>query len=116
LWRIADPEVKPLASFQKSAGVAIARKDFPDYSMVYSAVPLHGATVFRSLLQQAGCRVMNAAPDVVYASDDLILLHTGTGGMKVLTLKNGKVLELELPKIGTRLLDSGTGLEVLIGY
>jgi hypothetical protein len=33
-----------------------------------------------------------------------------------LTLKNGKVLELDLPKIGTRLLDSGTGLEVLIGF
>ncbi len=116
VWRIADPEAKPLASFQKSAGVAIARKDFSDYSMVYSAVPLHGAKVFRSLLHQAGCQLMNATPDVVYASDDLILLHTGTGGPKVLTLKNGKVLELDLPKIGTRLLDSGTGLEVLIGF
>ena len=116
LWRIFDPEAKALASFQKNAGVAIARKDFYGYNMVYSAVPLHGANVFRSLLQQAGCQVMNTASDVVYASEDLILLHTGTVGPKVLTLKNGKVLELGLPKIGTRLLDSETGLEVLIGY
>jgi hypothetical protein len=116
LWRISDPEAKPLATFQKNAGVAIAQKDFSDYSMVYSAVPLHGAKVFRGLLQQAGCQVMNAAPDVVYASDDLILLHTGIGGHKALKLKNGKVLELELPKTATRLFDSGTGLEVLIGY
>jgi hypothetical protein len=110
---VADPEAKPLSKFQKNGGVAIARKEFSSHRVVYSAVPLHGAKVFRSLLQEAGCQVLQVAPDVVYAADDLMLFHTGTGGKKVLTLKNGKVLVLELPKIATRLLDSGTGVEAL---
>ncbi|MBK6996163.1 MAG: hypothetical protein IPH31_15020 [Lewinellaceae bacterium] len=81
--------------------------------MIYAAVPFHRSTVFQDLLQKAGCKVLNNAPDATFSSDEFIVLHTGTGGKRGLHLKNGKTLELELPKIATKLLDARTGKEVL---
>ncbi|MFN0173369.1 MAG: hypothetical protein ACKVU0_01885 [Saprospiraceae bacterium] len=110
---VSDSETEPLALLKENAGVAIARKNFPSHSMVYPAVPLHQSIVFQELLQKSGCKVLNNTPDATFSSADFIVLHTGTGGKRVLHLKNGEALELELPKIATKLLDAKTGKEVL---
>ncbi|MDO8368145.1 MAG: beta-galactosidase [Saprospiraceae bacterium] len=113
LLLVSDSGAVSLAALQDKGGVTIARKNFPNHTMVYAAVPLHRSAVFRELLLKAGCAVLNKAPDATFASSNHVVLHTGTGGKRILRLKNGKTLELELPKIATRLLDAGTGKEVL---
>ena len=112
LFWVNDPEATPLAVLQGSNGVCMARKNFPTHTTVYAAIPLHRSAVFRALLQEAGCWVWNDLPDATFPFSDFIVLHTGKGGERILKLKNGKMLEMALPKIATRLLDAGTGLEI----
>ncbi len=112
LFLPVDSEVGSVARFQGNSGSSIVLKTFPTHTTVYSAVPLHRSSVFRELLQKAGCAVINEAPDATFPTAAYILLHTGKGGKRTLNLKNGKTIGLELPKVATRLLDAETGLEV----
>lgn len=113
LLLVSDAGAVRLAALQDGSGVTIARKNFSSHTMVYAAVPLHRSAVFRALFQKAGCVVMNNTPDATFSSANFIVLHTGTGGKRLLRLKNGITLELELPKIATLLFDARTGEEVL---
>ncbi len=109
---VSDREATTLAKLHGKGEAVIARKNFPTHTMVYAAIPLHRSAVFRTLLQEAGCWVLNDRPDATFSTADFIILHTGKGGKRNLRLKNGETLELELPIIATRLLDAKTGLEV----
>lgn len=111
---VADQAAEPLATLRENGSVVLARKKYPTHTVVLASVPLHRSAVFRALLQAAGCRVWSEAPGCLYASDKHLLLHTGTAGKRTLYLKNGKNLNLELPKNVTRLLDVHTGLELMI--
>ena len=110
---VSDPAATTLATLQGGGSVTLARKTFPTYTSVYAAAPLHRSAVFRALLRAAGCMVVNNKPDATFSSSGYLVLHSGTGGKRTLLLKNGKQIELELPKMATRLLDAETGLEVL---
>ena len=112
LLLVSDSGAMPLAALQENGGVVIGRKKFLAHTVVYAAVPLHRSGVFRALLQAAGCNVLNDTMDATYSSSDFIVLHTGKGGKRTLQLRNGRVLEIKLPKIATKLLDAKTGLEV----
>ena len=112
---VADFEWDPLAILQESGAVVMARKKYPSHSMVFTGVPLQRSNVFRSLFRQAGCQVWNEKSDGLMVTDSHILLHSGTGGKRMLHLKNGKILELKMVKNSTRLLNTHTGLEELTG-
>lgn len=114
LLLVADQNAEPLAILQQNGSVVLARKTYPTHKVVVASVPLQRSTVFRNLLQGAGCRLWTDAPGCLAVSSDHLLLHTGVGGKRTWHLKNGKTLELDLPKNATRLLDARTGLEVLI--
>ena len=112
---VIDPEAEPLAALQGSGGIVLARKKYADHTVVVAGVPLQRSAVLRTLLRAAGCRVWNESADGLQVSADHLLLHTGLGGRRTLSLPNGKTMEMDLPKIATRLLDVRTGMEVLTG-
>ncbi len=110
---VVDQNIEPLAFLKQSNLVVLARKTYPNHKVVLAGVPLQRSTVFRNLLQVAGCQMWTDAYDSLCASNDYLLLHTGSGGKRRLCMKDGKTVELELPKNATRLLDVRTGEEVM---
>ncbi|MEO6037070.1 MAG: hypothetical protein ABIQ93_01575, partial [Saprospiraceae bacterium] len=112
-FSIDDRKAEPLAVLQENGHVVLASKSYPTHHVVFAGVPLQRSSVFRALLLAAGCRSWTDAPGGLAVSDQLILFHTGIGGKRLVNLKSGKTLELQLPKVATRLLDAQSGVEVL---
>ena len=96
--------------------MVIARKIMPTHTAVMATMPLQGTELFRSILREAGCHVYNEQNDFVFAHSNLILLHTATGGIRKIFLKNGKVIEISLKRAETTILDSQTGEQLLKTY
>lgn len=113
LLLITDQTVEPLAFLLASDRVVLARKTYPNYKSVLAGVPLHNSNIFRALLLAAGCRIWTDAPGCLAVSDKLILFHTSFGGKRLVNLKSGKTVELQLPKVVTRLLEVESGREVM---
>ncbi|HZF64417.1 MAG TPA: hypothetical protein VEZ55_08035, partial [Chitinophagaceae bacterium] len=91
----------------------IARKKLGDHTVVHAMLPVHNPSFFRKLFADAGCHIYNSEPDFTYANSNALMLHTKEGGEKQLRLRNGKVVQITVPKTSTWLLDATTG-EVLL--
>lgn len=109
---VRDESVDTLARLQETGEVVLARKAFPAYTMVYAGVPLHRSTVFRSLLQKAGCRVWTEGADAMSVNGPFLLLHGAKAGSRILHLENGKQLEWRFQGMATKLLNRRTGMEI----
>jgi hypothetical protein len=65
-------------------------KPFPSWTSVYCAVPDLPAPVLRGIARWAGVPIYSDAGDVLYASRDLLAVHTVAGGPRSFKLP-GKV-------------------------
>jgi hypothetical protein len=110
---VQDAQAQPLATRQGSGEVVVAQKSFPNFRSVVCALPLNGSDGFRQILRQAGCHVYNEQNDFTYAHSGLLLLHTASGGERVLRLRSGREVKLTLERGATLLLDAQTGEVVL---
>jgi hypothetical protein len=61
-------------------------KEFPDYRSVYSAAPNLPAMVLRGIARYAGAHIYNDQGDTLYATPNLLAVHTAAGGKRVFTL------------------------------
>jgi len=110
---VADTQAFMLGRLASTNEIILARKIQKKYKSIYASVPLHNSGVFRSVLETAACIPLNDRTDFTFLSSNRLLLHTGSAGKRTLFLKDGKALELELPKNATRLLDAETGAVIL---
>lgn len=98
-----------LAELKGDGQVIAARKNFKDFTSVYSTLPIHEPGFFRELFRKAGCHIYNNADDFTYVNSGLLMIHTKEGGERAINLKNGKIIKLSMPPYSTWLLDAETG-------
>lgn len=106
---VVDSHTKPLAFLEGTKNVIIAEKEFPDYRVIFAALPVNETAVFRDLFRKAGCHVYNEAADFTYCNSGLLLIHTKDGGKREIRLKSGKTVHIELAPKSNTLLDAVTG-------
>ncbi len=111
---INDLQSTPLAQVTNGKNeVVVARRKFKTHTSVFAAFPLQKSDVFRNVFREAGCHIYQEKNDFTYAHDQLILLHTATGGIREITLKNGKKVSIALKSAATVLIDWESGVVVL---
>jgi len=89
LFWIEDPEARILGQVAISLGrnvPGMGVKRFPEWTSVHVAVPDIPAPVLRGLARFAGVHLYSDAGDVLYASRDLLAVHTVAGGKRTFRL------------------------------
>jgi len=70
-------------------------KEFPNWKSIYSAAPNLPAGVLREIARYAGVHIYNDDGDVIYATRDLLAIHTAAGGHR----------EIRLPRLAPQVYD-----------
>ena len=89
LFYVDDPEARILGQVVYSQGncrPGFAVKEFPAWKSVYSAGPNLPASVLRGIAKYAGVHIYSDAGDVLYASRELLGVHTVRGGRRTFQL------------------------------
>lgn len=74
---------EPQSLFTDDAGVAMAVKQFPNWTSVYSVAPSLPASMLQHIARLAGVPVVNErTEDVTYVSGDLFAVHSLSGGAR----------------------------------
>jgi hypothetical protein len=89
LFHVKDPEATVLGQVVYSLGrckPGLAVKEFADWRSVYCAAPNVPAPVLRGIAREAGVHLYSDAGDVLYATPDLLAVHTAVGGPRTFRL------------------------------
>jgi hypothetical protein len=89
IFYVDDPEAKILGQVVYSQGdcrPGFAIKTFPEWTSVYVAAPNIPAVVLRNIARFAGVHIYNEAGDVLYATSQLLGVHTVSGGPRTFKL------------------------------
>ena len=90
LFHVDDPAARILGQVVYSQGdckPGFALKSFPEWTSVYSAAPNLPAPVLRGVARFAGAHIYNDAGDVLYATPELLGVHTVSGGRRTFRLR-----------------------------
>jgi hypothetical protein len=123
LFHVKDPDATVLGQVVYSLGrcrPGLAVKEFPQWRSVYSAAPNLPAPVLRGIARYAGVHLYSEAGDVLYATPDLLAVHTAVGGRRtfrlpakaevVYDLYNGGVVAKRADRFETVLEPASTSL------
>jgi hypothetical protein len=113
LATISGETIEALATLKNNGQIVAARKKLKDCTSVYSTLPIHETDFFREIFRGAGCHIYSDANDFTYSNSGLLMIHAKEGGERIIFLKNGKKLPLNIPPYTTWLLDAKSG-EVLL--
>lgn len=89
LFHIDDPEARILGQVVHSQGRCLPGfgvKELGSWRSVYSAVPNLPAAILRGVARYAGVHLYSEAGDVLYATPQLLAVHTGGGGRRTFRL------------------------------
>lgn len=89
VFHLEDPQARILGQVVYSQGrclPGLGVKVFPEWTSVYLAAPNVPAPVLRGLARFAGVHLYSEAGDVLYATPQLLALHTVAGGERTLAL------------------------------
>jgi hypothetical protein len=89
LFWLEDPDARVLGQVALSQGrnvPGMGIRSFPDWTSVSIAVPNIPAPVLRGLARFAGAHLYSDAGDVLYASRELLGVHTVAGGRRMFRL------------------------------
>lgn len=89
VFHVADPGVKVLGNVVYSQGrcqPGFVVKEFPEWKSIYCAVPNIPANILRGIAAYAGVHIFGTDGDVLYATDELLAIHTASGGKRILKL------------------------------
>jgi hypothetical protein len=111
LFEIIDKNVDILGQYKGLDATAVARKKQKDYTVVYAALPLRNPDLMRELFREAGAHIYNDANDVLIAGGGIVCVATkeNEGGTRVIRLRNGKEVNLEMKSGSTVILDANKG-------
>ena len=89
LFSIDDPDAVNLGNIVFSQGSCVPGlgvKKFKYWTSIYSAMPFLPAPVLRGIARFTGVHLYNEEGDVLYASKDLLCIHTIAGGKRTIHL------------------------------
>ena len=82
---VDDPTATVLGQVVFSQGTTrpgFAIKTFPYWTSIYSAAPALPSSLLRNIARYAGAHIYSDQGDVVYATRDLLAIHTLSGGSR----------------------------------
>jgi hypothetical protein len=91
VFHVEDEDVQVLGNVVYSQGrcqPGFVVKEFPGWNSVYSSAPNLPANVLRGIARYAGVHVYNGDGDTLYATRDLLAVHTASGGVRDFHLKS----------------------------
>ena len=109
LFAVQDPDAVALGVIEGSDSVGLARKGLEHHTSWYASVPLRGHNLLRFLLREAGAHIYSDRGDVIYAGNGILCVESAEGGSRILRLRNGKNINLDLPANSTTVLDAESG-------
>jgi hypothetical protein len=89
VFHVEDPDAVTLGNVVYSKGrnrPGFVVKEFGDWRSVYSAAPNLPASVLREIARYAGVHIYSERGDTLYASRQLVTLHTAAGGPRAIRL------------------------------
>jgi len=114
LFKVNDKNARPYGYFKSNNNTAFAKKRLNDHTSWYIAVPPTDPGLMRYIFECSGAHIYHNTSDIIYSGNGIITYHTKNGGKRLLKLKNGKAITLDLPKQPTTvLIDSETGEEIV---
>jgi hypothetical protein len=116
LFSIDDSSVIVYGNYEHDKSPAFAKKEFSDHTSWFIGVPPTDYRLLKFIYKSAGANIYNDDKDIFYGGSGIITMHTKTGGKKIIHLKNGKNINLDLPFTpSTILIDSNTGKVIYEG-
>lgn len=99
LFYVDDPSATVLGQVVYSQGncrPGMAIKSYPEWTSIYVAAPNLPAALLRNIARFAGAHIYSDQGDVIYATRELLGIHTVSGGMRRLQLPRaaGEVVDL----------------------
>ncbi|MCS6847612.1 MAG: hypothetical protein RMN52_07860 [Anaerolineae bacterium] len=85
IFHVEDPSATALGQVVYSLGrckPGIAIKEFPNWTSIYVATPNLPAPILRGIARYAGVHLYNECGDVLYATAELLSVHTAGGGLR----------------------------------
>jgi hypothetical protein len=84
---VQDPQAEPIAHLYGRGAVGMARKTFPGWTSIYTAMPELPPQLVHNLLRSAGVHIYTSdREDIVYACASYLCLFTRTGGPRTVSL------------------------------
>ncbi|MCO5236553.1 MAG: hypothetical protein M9933_09820 [Chitinophagaceae bacterium] len=114
LFYVNDKDALSLGVYASDNKTAIAKKELGDCTSWYVALPSYDPALMRGLLERSRAHIFNRDGVIVYSGSGLLSAHTKNRGVKEITLRNGKVVVLNMDDNSTFILNNITG-EVLLG-
>jgi len=109
---VEDKSVRTLAQTTDSSGsvrIAGAVKEGKNSTDYFFTLPLLSGSLWKELFQKAGCHIYSPDGDAIIAGSGLIMVHTGEGGPREITLLDGRKLHFTLSPMETLLIDAESG-------
>lgn len=113
LFAVNDTNAETLGIYVSDKKPAIVRKKLPFCTSYYIALPAYESGLMKGILQLSQAHKYTSDGDIVYSGNGLLSFHSKNGGLKRVSLSNGKIVDLELDKNATVILNNQTG-EVLL--
>jgi hypothetical protein len=111
--QITDKKAEALGVREATKEVVVAKKAFSDHTVWFSTYLFNKPEIFRHIFKSSGAHIYGEGNDVFHDDGRLLMIHTKTGGKKIIRLRNGNELPLELKPETTVYVDSNTGAILL---
>jgi len=110
LFSIEDEKASILGNYEHDNSPAFGKKELDNYTSWFIGLPPTNFNLLKYIYRTAEVNIYNEDKDIFYSGNGILTMHTNSGGHKSIVLKNGYIVEVELPDIpATILLDSQTG-------
>lgn len=110
LFSIDDEKADIFGKYDHDNSPAFGKKELDDYTSWFIGLPPTHFNLLKYIYKAAGVNIYGKDKDIFYSGNGILTMHTKSGGNKKISLKNGHIIEIELPnRPATVLLDSQTG-------
>ncbi len=113
LLAVSDTAAETFGTIEGETAAGLAKRRFAEHTAWFSSVPVDSADILREILRSAGCHIYSDAGDVLHISQPLLLIHTKSGGERVIRLPDGRSIAVRLDPRSTVLIDRATGARLL---
>jgi hypothetical protein len=107
--KITDQQLDILAVNSIDKILVAAKKKFIDHTVWYCTYLFDQPQVLRKIFALSGVHIYGDQNDVFYEASGLLMIHTGKGGDRTISLAGGKSVQIHLDPESTIFMDAITG-------
>jgi hypothetical protein len=106
---VQDNTAITLGKIEGTDYAAFARKKYPGHTSWFLSLPPASPELWRYIFSSAGAHVYNNSGDIFYNGSGFMTVHTSSGGKRIIKLRSGKEIDIELLPNSTTVLDENSG-------